>query len=224
MHPELPEPDLAHDRRRPPHPPGRDRRRARPVDRRGRSIRGAALQRRRSRSIAAHEAAAGRTVAVSSLSKVLAPGLRIGWLSAPAALRARSSSPSRPPTCTRRPSTSSRPPLPHAGRPGRAHRPAARRLSGAPGRDARRPARGARAGARFNRPDGGMFLWARLGGARTPRRSCARHSSTTSPSSRELRSTREAGTADAAAVLHDPSPTRSSSGWAAWPRRCSARG
>ncbi|MEU0179915.1 PLP-dependent aminotransferase family protein [Streptomyces sp. NPDC006207] len=37
--------------------------------------------------IASHEAAADRTVLLGSLSKIMAPGMRLGWLRAPAALR-----------------------------------------------------------------------------------------------------------------------------------------
>ena len=117
-----------------------------------------------SRSIAGHEPAAGRTVAVSSLSKVLAPGLRIGWLSAPPALRralviAKQAADLHTSTvdqlaaahCLTQADLAA-----HIDRLRDAYR--ARRdamLAGLPA------ALGPE--ARFSRPDGGMFLWARLG-------------------------------------------------------------
>ncbi len=117
-----------------------------------------------SRSIAAHEPAGARTVAVSSLSKVLAPGLRIGWLSAPGALRralviAKQAADLHTSTvdqlaavhCLAQDDLAA-----HVDRLRVAYR--ARRdamLAGLPA--ALGP------GAVFNRPDGGMFLWARLG-------------------------------------------------------------
>ncbi len=117
-----------------------------------------------SRSIASHEPAAGRTVAVSSLSKVLAPGLRIGWLSAPPALRralviAKQAADLHTSTvdqlaaahCLAQADLAV-----HIDRLRDAYR--ARRdamLAGLPA------ALGPKAA--FNRPDGGMFLWVRLG-------------------------------------------------------------
>jgi 2-aminoadipate transaminase len=114
-------------------------------------------------SLGAFPGAEDRTVAVSSLSKVLAPGLRIGWLRAPAALQQA---------------------LTIAKQAGDLHtstvdQMAAATVLAAGGMDGhlarlREVYRGRRdallaglptalpAGSRWNRPDGGMFVWARL--------------------------------------------------------------
>jgi DNA-binding transcriptional MocR family regulator len=113
--------------------------------------------------IGSYAAAADRTITVSSLSKVLAPGLRLGWLRAPAAIRG---------------------PLTIAKQAADLHTStvdqiAARTSLQATDLDAhiaglcaeyrrRRDAMldGLHAalpdGSQFNRPDGGMFVWARL--------------------------------------------------------------
>jgi len=113
--------------------------------------------------IGSHPGAADRTVSISSLSKVLAPGLRIGWLRAPQALRpalviAKQSADLHTSTVDQR---------------------AAFRALGTADLDEhidsmcaeyrrRRDAllgglgEALPAGATFNRPAGGMFVWARL--------------------------------------------------------------
>jgi DNA-binding transcriptional MocR family regulator len=113
--------------------------------------------------IASHPGAGDRTITVSSLSKVLAPGLRLGWLRAPQAIL-------RPLTIAKQAadlhtSTVDQ----HAARialqatdldahidrlcVAYRHRRDAM-LDGLP--------RALPAGSTFNRPDGGMFVWARL--------------------------------------------------------------
>jgi 2-aminoadipate transaminase len=113
--------------------------------------------------IGAHAGAADRTVTISSLSKVLAPGLRIGWLRAPEAIL-------RPLTIAKQAADL------HTST---VDQIAARTALRAADLDAhiaglcdeyrrRRDALlGGLAGAlpdgsTFNRPDGGMFVWARL--------------------------------------------------------------
>ena len=115
------------------------------------------------RSIAAHEPATDRTVAVSSLSKVLAPGLRIGWLRAPrellrALVIAKQAADLHTSTvdqlaavhCLAQDDLDA-----HIARLCGAYR--ARRDAMLAGLPAALPA-----GSQFNRPGGGMFLWARL--------------------------------------------------------------
>ncbi len=113
--------------------------------------------------LAADPRLAGQVIRVSSLSKVVAPGLRIGWLAAPALLRpalviAKQATDLHTPTVTQA-----------AAR----HWLAAGHL--APQLDRLRAAYRERrdafldalpgalpAGTAFDRPDGGMFVWARL--------------------------------------------------------------
>jgi DNA-binding transcriptional MocR family regulator len=114
-------------------------------------------------SIAAGEAGASRTVAVSSLSKVLAPGLRIGWLSAPpellrALVIAKQAADLHTSTadqliaarCLAAPELAG-----HVERLCVAY--GERRDAMLGGLAAALPA-----GSEFNRPHGGMFVWARL--------------------------------------------------------------
>ncbi len=113
--------------------------------------------------IGSHDGAADRTVTISSLSKVLAPGLRIGWLRAPAAIRgpltiAKQAADLHTSTVDQ---LAARTSLQAADldlhiaalcREYRHRRDAL--LDGLA--DALPP------GSTFNRPDGGMFVWARL--------------------------------------------------------------
>jgi len=113
--------------------------------------------------IGSHPGAADRTVTISSLSKVLAPGLRIGWLRAPDAIL-------RPLTIAKQAAdlhTSTVDQL--AARAslqvtdlgahiaGLCHEYRRRRDALLDGLGHALPA-----GSTFNRPDGGMFVWARL--------------------------------------------------------------
>lgn len=115
--------------------------------------------------IAAHEEAADRTVLVGSFSKVMAPGMRLGWLRAPAALRractiAKQAADLHTPTVDQLAAArylADNDLDAHIGRVREVYRE--RRdamLAGLPG--ALPP------GSRWNRPHGGMFIWARVPG------------------------------------------------------------
>ena len=163
-HPELPEPDRPHAAAAAPPAPRADRRRARPVDRRGRPVRRAALRRRAAR---AGRLASGRARPHRHrLVAVEGPRARAAHRLPARARRAarpadRRQAGGRPAHLDRRPARGA-----HRAadrRPRRAHRrdlrastaAAATRCSAA----SRRRCRRART---FNRPDGGMFVWARL--------------------------------------------------------------
>ena len=140
------------------------RARARAAGARGRPVRARAL---RGRAAAVALRARGRRARAcysSSFSKTIAPGLRVGYAIVPAALDAEArgrSSPrptSRPRCSRRRPSTSSC----AAGCSSRTSsacagcsRPGATRCS-------TRSSGSSTAGARWNRPEGGYFLWLEL--------------------------------------------------------------
>ena len=113
--------------------------------------------------IGAYPAAADRTVTISSLSKVLAPGLRLGWLRAPAAILgpltiAKQAADLHTSTVDQLAARTSLQvadlDLHIAGLCGEYRR---RRDAMLDGLAAALPA-----GSTFNRPDGGMFVWARL--------------------------------------------------------------
>ncbi|MEU1051323.1 PLP-dependent aminotransferase family protein [Streptomyces sp. NPDC005876] len=112
---------------------------------------------------AAHEAARDRTVLLGSLSKVMAPGLRLGWLRAPEHLRracavAKQAADLHTPTVNQLAAARYL-----ADRDLDAH---VRRVAGVYGerRDAMLAglADALPEGSVWNRPEGGMFLWARL--------------------------------------------------------------
>jgi DNA-binding transcriptional MocR family regulator len=115
------------------------------------------------RPIAAYPGAGDRTVSISSLSKVLAPGLRIGWLRAPGALlpaltiskQAADLHTSTVDQHAARISLQAVDIDEHIGRICREYR--LRRDALLDNLAAALPE-----GATFNRPDGGMFVWARL--------------------------------------------------------------
>ncbi|MEU9554881.1 PLP-dependent aminotransferase family protein [Streptomyces fumanus] len=113
--------------------------------------------------IAAHEAARDRTVLLGSFSKVMAPGLRLGWLRAPEHLRracavAKQAADLHTPTVNQLAAARYL-----ADRDLDAH---VRRVAAAYGqrRDAMLAglADALPEGSEWNRPEGGMFLWARL--------------------------------------------------------------
>jgi 2-aminoadipate transaminase len=113
--------------------------------------------------IGSHPGAADRTVTISSLSKVLAPGLRIGWLRAPDAIL-------RPLTIAKQAAdlhTSTVDQL--AARTSLQASDLDAHIGGLCDEYRRRRdtlldglAHALPAGSTFNRPDGGMFVWARL--------------------------------------------------------------
>jgi len=113
--------------------------------------------------IASHEAAADRTVLLGSLSKIMAPGMRLGWLRAPAALRracvvAKQSADLHTSTVDQAAAArylADSDLDAHLTRVRAAYR--GRRdalLAGLPG--------ALPEGSTWNRPEGGMFVWARL--------------------------------------------------------------
>ncbi|HEX4364888.1 MAG TPA: PLP-dependent aminotransferase family protein [Solirubrobacteraceae bacterium] len=113
--------------------------------------------------IGSHPAAGDRTITISSLSKVLAPGLRLGWLRAPQAIlgpltiakQAADLHTSTVDQHAARIALQAADLDEHIGRIRAEYR--RRRdamLDGLP--------RALPAGSTFNRPDGGMFVWARL--------------------------------------------------------------
>ncbi|MFD8072540.1 PLP-dependent aminotransferase family protein [Streptomyces sp. NPDC059718] len=113
--------------------------------------------------IASHEAAADRTVLLGSLSKIMAPGMRLGWLRAPAALRracvvAKQSADLHTSTVDQAAAArylADSDLDAHLTRVRAAYRE--RRdalLAGLPG--------ALPEGSSWNRPEGGMFVWARL--------------------------------------------------------------
>ncbi|MGX1368282.1 2-aminoadipate transaminase [Streptomyces canus] len=113
--------------------------------------------------IAAHEEARDRTVLLGSLSKVMAPGLRLGWLRAPGELRracavAKQAADLHTPTVNQLAAARYL-----ADRDLDAH---VRRVAGVYGerRDAMLAglAEALPEGSTWTRPEGGMFLWARL--------------------------------------------------------------
>ncbi|TVT51468.1 PLP-dependent aminotransferase family protein [Amycolatopsis rhizosphaerae] len=115
--------------------------------------------------ISTYEDAADRVVLVGSFSKVMSPGMRLGWLRAPAALRracviAKQATDLHTPTIVQLAATrylTDNDLDAHIGRVREVYRE--RRdamLSGLPG--------ALPEGSRWNRPEGGMFLWARVPG------------------------------------------------------------
>jgi 2-aminoadipate transaminase len=113
--------------------------------------------------IAAHEAARDRTVLLGSFSKVMAPGLRLGWLRAPEQLRracavAKQAADLHTPTVNQLAAArylADRDLDAHVGRVAAAY--ARRRDAMLAGLAEALPE-----GSVWNRPEGGMFLWARL--------------------------------------------------------------
>ena len=117
----------------------------------------------RGRWISTYEAAADRTVLLGSFSKVMAPGMRLGWLRAPAALRrpcviAKQAADLHTSTVDQAAAArylADRDLDAHLDRVRTAYR--ARRDALLAGLPAALPA-----GSRWNRPEGGMFVWVRL--------------------------------------------------------------
>ena len=166
--------------------------------------------------IGSHAGAADRTVTISSLSKVLAPGLRIGWLRAPAAIlgpltiakQAADLHTSTVDQLAARTSLQAADLDLHIADLCREYR--RRRDALLDGlADALPP------GSTFNRPDGGMFVWARLPDGLGRRGAAARARwSTTSRSCRALRSSPASPTRARCACRSRPTcPTRSPRGW-----------
>ena len=83
--PDVPQPDRTHAAARAARRAGRGRRALRVLAARGRPVRRAALPRRAAAGLGT--LAPDRTLCLSTLSKVAAPGLRIGWIRTPASLR-----------------------------------------------------------------------------------------------------------------------------------------
>ncbi|UQX01584.1 PLP-dependent aminotransferase family protein [Streptomyces sp. RerS4] len=113
--------------------------------------------------IAAHPGAEDRTALLGSFSKVMAPGLRLGWLRAPAALRraavvAKQAADLHTSTVDQLAAAhylTAHDLDAHIARVRQAYR--ARRDALLAGLDGALPA-----GSEWNRPEGGMFVWARL--------------------------------------------------------------
>ncbi|MEU6371349.1 PLP-dependent aminotransferase family protein [Streptomyces sp. NPDC046931] len=113
--------------------------------------------------IASHDDARDRTVLLGSFSKVMAPGLRLGWLRAPAALRractvAKQAADLHTPTVNQLAAArylAGRDLDAHVSRVAAAYRK--RRDAMLAGLPEALPE-----GSAWNRPEGGMFLWARL--------------------------------------------------------------
>ncbi|MCX4916203.1 PLP-dependent aminotransferase family protein [Streptomyces sp. NBC_00687] len=109
--------------------------------------------------IASHEGAGDRTVLLGSFSKVMAPGMRLGWLRAPAALRracavAKQAADLHTPTAAAR-YLADQDLDAHVARVASVYRE--RRDAMLAGIGDALPA-----GSTWTRPEGGMFLWARL--------------------------------------------------------------